>query len=62
VASGALIAGWTLMLTHGVWLLSSAVGLLMFLFVGLVWREGGPAYSWRAWMLEKFPKDPPDGA
>jgi hypothetical protein len=61
-ASGVLIAGWTLMLSHGVWMLALAVGLLMFFFVGLVWREGGPGYRWRQWMRKNFPKDPPHGA
>jgi hypothetical protein len=44
------------------WLVSASVGVLMFLFVGLVWREGGPGYRWRQRILENFPKDPPHGA
>ena len=61
-ASGTLIAAWTLVLTHGVWLISAAVGVLMFLFVGLIWREGGPGHRWRQRILKNFPKDPPHGA
>ena len=61
-ASGTLIAAWTLVVTHGVWILAAALGFVMFLLVGLLWREGGPGYRLRQWILRKFPKDPPSSA
>jgi hypothetical protein len=42
-----------------VWVVAVAIGLFVFILVGLLWREGGPAYRWRQRMLRTFPSDPP---
>lgn len=55
IIAGAGVAAVGLGLFGGqIWLL--AVGLVFGLFNWLLWRPGGPAHAWRAWVLKRYPR------
>src|SRR5256885_9613012 len=54
ILSGMLICGWVGFLAHSL-IVGVVVGLIVGGFQAVVWRRGGPAHGWRAWLLDRFP-------
>lgn len=56
VGSGLVVAAFCVGPAGAPWFVGTGVGLIVFLWTGLVWRPGGPGQRMRRYVLRRFPK------